>query len=148
MDGQSVSEMPKYRSHKTVWALKIKEVGEEQLGTVKLTFEDERYAPKWVAVTNRPKPEAGWFYVVYDNDYHSFSPAQAFEDGYTLEPLTFQDRVRAEKNNLSEKLDKLETFHDSSTFSSLSPEEQSRLARQLLIMQLYEQVLAERIANF
>jgi hypothetical protein len=30
------------------------------------------------------KPEAGGYYVVYDDGYVSFSPASAFEAGYTL----------------------------------------------------------------
>lgn len=53
-----------------------------------------------------------------------------------------------EKAELSEKVDKLETFINGSDFSALSPAEQTRLTRQHLIMQLYEQVLAERIAAF
>jgi len=59
-----------------------------------------------------------------------------------------QQRVVEEKNELSEKLDKLETFEGGQIYSNLPPAEQSRLARQLLIMKLYEQVLSERIAAF
>jgi len=29
------------------------------------------------------KPEVGGYYVVYADGYKSFSPAQAFEEGYT-----------------------------------------------------------------
>ena len=59
-----------------------------------------------------------------------------------------QQRVVEEKEQLTEKLDKLETFEGGAIFSSLPPTEQSRLTRQLLIMKLYEQVLSERIAAF
>ena len=50
-----------------------------------------------------------------------------------------QERVVAEKEELSDKLDKLETFEGGAVYSSLPPAEQSRLSRQLLIMKLYEQ---------
>jgi len=60
----------------------------------------------------------------------------------------YQQRVVDEKAELSDKLDKLESFHDGATFATLPPAEQSRLTRQLLIMKLYEQVLAERISAF
>ena len=59
-----------------------------------------------------------------------------------------QQRVVNEKSELSEKLDKLETFEGGAIYTSLPPAEQSRLTRQLLIMKLYEQVLSERIAAF
>jgi hypothetical protein len=59
-----------------------------------------------------------------------------------------QQRVVDEKSELSGKLDKLESFCDTSIFAGLPPAEQSRLTRQLFIMKLYEQVLSERIAAF
>ena len=59
-----------------------------------------------------------------------------------------QQRVVDEKTELSDKLDKLETFHDGSIFAGLPPAEQTRLTRQLFIMKLYEQVLSERISAF
>ena len=59
-----------------------------------------------------------------------------------------QERVITEKSELSEKVDKLETFVGGSIFASLPGPEQARLSRQFLIMRLYEQVLNERIAAF
>jgi hypothetical protein len=59
-----------------------------------------------------------------------------------------QQRVVDEKAELSEKLDKLEAFEGGAIYSGLPPAEQSRLTRQLFIMKLYEQVLAERISEF
>jgi len=59
-----------------------------------------------------------------------------------------QERVVAEKAELSEKVDKLETFIGGSIYTSLPAAEQMRLTRQYLIMQLYEQVLSERIGAF
>jgi hypothetical protein len=59
-----------------------------------------------------------------------------------------QRRVVDEKVELSDKLEKLLKFLDGSIYASLPPSEQSRLSRQSLIMQLYEQVLEERIGSF
>ncbi len=74
-------EMPRYVCHKHVWALKIKAIDGNFL-----VPEDSRYAPldmcrQWL---DKHKPEAGGYYVVYKDGYASFSPAQAFEEGYTL----------------------------------------------------------------
>lgn len=59
-----------------------------------------------------------------------------------------QQRVVDEKAELSDKLDKLETFVGGAVYASLPAPEQTRLSRQILIMQLYEQVLSERISAF
>ena len=85
-------EMPRYRCHKEVWALKITEVkdptepGNESDGSRLLVIADAGYAPVRVDwdFMRKHKPEAGGYYVVYADGYKSFSPAKAFEDGYTL----------------------------------------------------------------
>lgn len=59
-----------------------------------------------------------------------------------------QSRVIEEKMELSDKVFKLATFISGSVFAGLPAAEQTRLSRQYLIMQLYEQVLEERIAAF
>jgi hypothetical protein len=60
----------------------------------------------------------------------------------------YQERVVAEKAELSDKLSKLEAFVMGKAFDSVSAPEQARLSRQCLIMQLYVQVLSERIEAF
>jgi len=60
----------------------------------------------------------------------------------------YQERVTAEKSEIIEKLDKLDQFMSSSRFITVSPVEKARLIRQHLIMQLYEQVLSERVSAF
>ena len=79
MDAQK--EMPKYRSHKTVWALRVKSVD-----GLTLTFEEPGYAPetKDVAWMANHAQQAGGYLVVYPDGYASWSPAAAFEEGYTL----------------------------------------------------------------
>lgn len=89
----TVREMPRYRCHKEVWALKINDVqqapaNQEALhagGDWVVTPEDDGYAPfpvgyDWYV---RHNPQAGGYYVVYKDGYQSYSPALAFEEGYT-----------------------------------------------------------------
>lgn len=84
-------EMPKYKSHKEVWALKIKSIvrdgeGEnrESDGSAIITPEEEGYAPFRVEgeYLHKHKPQVGGYYVVYKDGYKSYSPAEAFEEGY------------------------------------------------------------------
>jgi hypothetical protein len=92
MENTAQVEMPKYVCHKEVWALKIKEIkrdgeGEnrETDGSAIITPEEVGYAPFKVdhAYVSKHKPEIGGYYVVYKDGYKSFSPAEAFESGYT-----------------------------------------------------------------
>ncbi len=84
------AEMPRYRCHKEVWALKIKEITRAPSGNATVTHsivpENRRYAPFEVSMEyiGKHSPQAGGYYVVYDDGYISYSPARAFEDGYRL----------------------------------------------------------------
>ena len=85
MDNASM-EMPKYQSHKKVWALKIKEVVFDwDMQTATITPEEDGYAPFKVdhAYVSKHKPKVGGYYVFYKDGYRSWSPADAFEEGYT-----------------------------------------------------------------
>jgi hypothetical protein len=95
-DVAAAAEMPRYRSHKHVWALKIasivfdhdlaKEDGNRETdGSATITPSDVGYAPFKVdsAYVRKHAPQAGGYYVVYADGYKSWSPAQAFEEGYT-----------------------------------------------------------------
>jgi hypothetical protein len=89
------AEMPKYQSHKKVWALKIKEIvfdhdlaskeNRETDGSATITPEEDGYASFKVdhAYCRKHGPKAGGYYVVYEDGYKSWSPAEAFESGYT-----------------------------------------------------------------
>lgn len=79
-------EMPRYRSHKQVWALEIDSVNGNRLA-----FRDAGYAAINCdpAMFSRYTPVPGDFYVVYDDGYKSFSPRKAFVEGYTkIDPMT------------------------------------------------------------
>jgi hypothetical protein len=86
-------QLPRYQSHKKVWALQIKDIKQTDVessfdgGSMMLVPVDSRYAPievSFVDYVQRHKPEAGGYYVVYEDGYKSYSPAGAFESGYTL----------------------------------------------------------------
>lgn len=79
-----VMELPRYKCHKEVWALKIKKMDFTASGVL-VTPEEGRYAPFPVsdAYVMKHKPEVGGYYVRYKDGYESYSPAQAFEEGYT-----------------------------------------------------------------
>ncbi len=84
----SSAEMPRYRSHKVIHALKIHEIDvsvSDGDGSAIITPE-KPYAPFNVdrKYMEKHKPEVGGYYVVYKDGYTSFSPAEAFESGYTL----------------------------------------------------------------
>ena len=94
MELPTANSLPLYRSHKLVRALKIKAILnpneglEQDDGERVLTFSDPGYEACAFVVnadyTFRHKPQVGGYYVVYEDGYTSWSPAEAFEQGYTL----------------------------------------------------------------
>lgn len=97
----TASPMPEYQCHKKVWALKIKEVVIAPLPTIAelekmlgdhvaeavggFIVPEGHFAPIAVLTTwlNKHSPKAGGYLVFYRDGYQSYSPAEAFEDGYT-----------------------------------------------------------------
>lgn len=94
MNGESDAsrEMPKYKCHKVVHALKIAKItalakiDHPQPMAAVISPAEEGYAEFTVDENymEKHKPEAGGYYVVYEDGYTSFSPADVFEAGYTL----------------------------------------------------------------
>lgn len=88
MSGITQKQMPSYTCHKKVWALKISKIEYNNRESVRgaiITPSEQGYAPFNVTQEYLVKhhPEAGGYYVVYGDGYKSFSPAEAFESGYT-----------------------------------------------------------------
>jgi hypothetical protein len=82
-------QLPQYRSHKKVWALKIADISNEDVdGNTKLAFVEEGYGDRFVSAEYmaKHKPEVGGYWVQYAGGYESWSPAGAFESGYTRVP--------------------------------------------------------------
>lgn len=77
--------MPLYRCHKEVSALKIKEIIIRNENEAELVIGDGVYAPITVTAdyVHKHQPKPGGYYVVYKDGYESFSPADAFESGYS-----------------------------------------------------------------
>lgn len=84
----TAAEMPRYRSHKTVWALEIKSITASPPGGWTVTPVDQGYGDVVLSakVFARYMPVAGDFIVQYDDGYWSVSPRKAFIEGYT--PIT------------------------------------------------------------
>lgn len=91
-------EMPRYKCHKEVHALRIAEIhkrppvnrdpsceSDGNDGGAMIVPAEAGYAPLYVddIYLRRHKPVVGGYYVVYEDGYRSFSPQQAFEDGYS-----------------------------------------------------------------
>jgi hypothetical protein len=60
----------------------------------------------------------------------------------------YQERVVAEKDDLNVKIVALENFIDGSVFRRLDPKEQIRLRRQSYVMDMYYNILSDRISAF
>ena len=85
--------MPRWKCHKEVNAFKIREI--RMVGEPPTASTDQRALlvstdGGTVTVTaeymRKHRPQIGGYYVLYEDGYHSFSPAKAFEDGYALIP--------------------------------------------------------------
>lgn len=75
--------MPRYRCHKVVEAMQITAIVDDDGGGSWLRNDSGvvHVNPSWMA---RHQPTVGGYFVRYDDGYESFSPAAAFESGYTL----------------------------------------------------------------
>jgi hypothetical protein len=104
----TLREMPKYKSHKEVWAFKIKSIEVQTNGDLKVTPEEEGYAPFMIndlEYITKHKPKVGGYYVVYEDGYKSFSPADAFESGNTLiKETSLIESLLLEERELGKKI--------------------------------------------
>ena len=100
MNDQTETDMklPEYICHKKVQALKISEIhikmhrdadtgeltNQETDGSAMIVPAERGFAPFRVDKDYLWKhtPEVGGYYVVYKDGYKSYSPAEAFEEGY------------------------------------------------------------------
>lgn len=82
-------EMPRYKSHKTVWALKIAAIEVNADKSAKIAPADAGFAtfatkPGWAERFTGGEDDLG-YYVQYADGFESWSPTKAFVDGYTAE---------------------------------------------------------------
>jgi hypothetical protein len=84
-----MKELQTYTCHKRVQAFKITEISNDPLAMVGPKAElygdrdDDISVVVDVAFMRRCNPEVGGYYVRYEDGYESYSPAKAFEEGYT-----------------------------------------------------------------
>jgi hypothetical protein len=87
------TQWPRYECHKKVWALKIHSIStmDPDDNSRLVYFQGTCFPPILCpgAMFARYIPVEGDYLVVYEDGYKSFSPKQAFEEGYTLLP-TYQ----------------------------------------------------------
>lgn len=94
-------QLPQYQSHKKVWALKIKHIELRAAYSHVIHPADDGYAPFEVSdeYVQKHNPQAGGYFVVYEDGYRSWSPAEAFESGYTSAKLnTGQPAIKGYRN--------------------------------------------------
>ena len=92
---EPVQELPMYQSHKVVWAIKIGEILHNRGGGASIVPKDEFYSPFDVdsEYIKKHKPLAGGYFVKYKDGYVSWSPAEAFEEGYSRHQDPFRIKV-------------------------------------------------------
>jgi len=121
-------QLPAYRSHKTVWALKIAgiDITPEGIGTLhfyEIGHVPVAMPPEWLA---KHEPEVGGYWVQYEDGYTSYSPAAAFEKGYTrIGPFGGLNPVISNYEVPESMLQRLET---SFTYHSPTPDQIPRYA--------------------
>lgn len=114
----STKELPKYVSHKTVSAIKLELVihrpnpditGKTTAGSYGgyLHPVDTSFSPIEVdaAYMTKHQPQPGGYYVKYEDGYTSYSPAAAFEAGYTA----LSDRPTSGAGSIGAAFDTLKT---------------------------------------
>ena len=78
--------MQKYKSHKIVEAAKIDRIEKLEDGSDRCLLHYGNYHGEHVIVShnhmNKHEPKVGGYYVRYPDGYESYSPAEAFEEGY------------------------------------------------------------------
>lgn len=60
----------------------------------------------------------------------------------------YQERVKIEYEQLEQKVERLRVFLKSTAFAEASDEQQRLLRRQLPAMQMYAEILEQRIVDF
>lgn len=135
--------MQKYKCHKEVQALKIKSIDLDGMVTPEDDCQDMFVVEADIIAKYNPQP--GWYYVVYEDGYTAFSPAEAFENGYTAIPCGFIGRMQMELVDLNEKTDKLRAFLHTETYQVIGELPQKLMNKQLKGMEEYFEALEQRL---
>lgn len=148
--------MKKYQCYKVVDAFKIDRIVDN--GPEKGLFPKRPTGSVFVYVSaewfDKHNPEVGGYYVRYKDGYDSYSPAEAFENGYTEMTSDTakqamdegaQQRLQAEYCELSVKLGRLSRYMTTGLFHALQEGEKRLLEEQRQKMTDYSNVLLKRL---
>lgn len=97
LQGRGLHALPCYQCHKRVRAVKIGAVllydGDDK---IRIKPADEGIQPFAIPEASYQKhtPSSGGYWVIYEDGYQSYLPAEAFESGYTL--LTDEQAMQAD----------------------------------------------------
>jgi hypothetical protein len=118
--------MPEYKAHKIVQALKIDEARITVSGTL-LIPENRDYDPFIVtrAFSSKHMPGGGGYFVRYKDGYESFSPAEAFEEGY--DPIKRTDDGDVDEISIVEDV-KLELLSTKKELTELKADYENMIA--------------------
>ncbi len=101
-------ELPQYRCHKIVRAGKILQIETKMNGGAVLHLQGGTAVMVSPEYMEKHRPQQFGYFVHYEPDgYQSFSPAKAFEDGYTLqspEGKTFRELSAASNRSEWDRL--------------------------------------------
>lgn len=80
-------KLPQFKSHKIVGAAKVQAISWIDESAVQLTLEgvESEFTVDSKEI-DKHRPDVGWYLVRYEDGHISFSPAEAFENGYTKQP--------------------------------------------------------------
>ncbi len=104
-------KLDKYRCHKDVEAVKVFGVdmapSDQPPGSLRLQVETAGGETGEIIVSpsyaSKHKPKVGGFYVRYQDGYESFSPAEAFTEGYTIVEGKTPAPAKAKKKSPAKK---------------------------------------------
>lgn len=147
--------MIRYQCHKIVEAFDIEKIKpvDSLMGNADLVSSNGNcVVRKDRAWMKKHDPQVGGYFVRYTDGYESYSPADAFEAGYSVfkeaAELNFMQRVEIEKAELDEKINSLKHFLAADVYPELPDYDQENLLDQLQHMGHYADVLTLRIASF
>ncbi len=78
-----LKELPFYKSHKVVQAFKVLEITQKGDGKVLLIGAEYKALVDVEYFKRNNRLCVGCYYVKYENGYESWSPCEAFEEGYS-----------------------------------------------------------------
>jgi hypothetical protein len=132
-----------------------KYTGTKTVNATPMTRGDYNKFRGWQIPADENKEDEGYIVEYLDSGkastkpytgYVSWSPKDVFEKSYKVSE-TFKDRLRIEKDDLGEKLEKLKSFYETEPFYKLSLTHQALLRSQLDHMTGYLATLVARLSK-